>query len=210
MFCYLICNNWSSIKKFILKNELSFSKKPSFICFNKKPFKNDEKCVLCPVEMSRIGLKIFSFLFCLFLLCEKRLDEKTKVSKFMTSQTVILTITIRTLSNFSLSKNSQTMKFILLIEYKMRNIFLEKSSPNSFYKNQNWAYRWMNILKCYKFCCYDMFKSSSKRTSVQVLTTCFHLTWNSFFFKKERSRTSLPVTFSACSLKKNISHFICY
>ena len=79
----------------------------------------------------------------------------------MTSQTGILTITTRILSNFSWSKSSQTMKFILLIEYKMRNIFLEKSSPNSFYKNQNWAYRWINVLKCYKFCCYDMSKSSS-------------------------------------------------
>ena len=209
MFCYLICNNWSLMKKFILKNELSFSKKPSFICFNKKPFKNDEKCVLCPVKMSRIGLKIFAFLFCLFLLCEKRLDEKTKVSKFMTSQTVILTITIRILSNFSLSKNSQTMKFILLIEYKMRNIFLEKSSPNSFNKNQNWAYRWMNILKCYKFRCYDC---PSRVVSVQV-SKCWLLAFTShegFFQKKGRSRTCLPVTFSAWFLKKNISHFICY
>ena len=66
----------------------------------------------------------------------------------------------------------------------MRNIFLENSSPNSFYKNQNWTYRWINILKCYKFCCYDMSKSSSKYPSVQLLTTCFYLTW-SFLFKKK-------------------------
>ena len=92
-------------------------------------------------------LKIFKFLSWLFWLCKKWLDEKTKVSKFMTSQTGILTITVRILSNFSWSKSSQTMKFILLIEYKMKNIILEKSSPSSFYKNQNWAYRWINILK---------------------------------------------------------------
>ena len=42
----------------------------------------------------------------------------------------------------------------------------------------------MNILKCYKFCCYDMSKSSSKRPSVQMLITCFYLIWR-FFFKKK-------------------------
>ena len=103
----------------------------------------------------------------------------------MTSQTGIPTITIQILSNFSWGKSSQTKKFILLIEYKMRKIFLEKSSPNSFCNNQNWACRWINILKCYKFCCYDMSKSSSKCPSVQVLTTCFYLTWCFFFFKKK-------------------------
>ena len=181
MFCYLIYNNWSLITKFILKNGLPSSKKVGFICFDKKSFKNDEKCVLFPVIISLFVIKIFKFLFWLFWLCKKCLNEKTKVSKFMTSQTGILTITIRILSNFSWSKSSQTMKFILLIEYKMRNIFLEKSSPNSFYKNQNWAYRWINILNCYKLCCYDMSKSSSKCPSVQVLTTCFYLTWSFFF-----------------------------
>ena len=134
--------------------------------------------------MSLFVLKIFYFLSWLFWLCENRLDEKTKVSKFMTSQAGIVTITIGILSNFSWNKSSQTMKFTLLIEYKMRNIFLEKSSPNSFYKNQNRAYRWINILKCYKFCFYDMPKSSSKCPSVQILATCFYLTW--IFFKKQR------------------------
>ena len=125
MFCYLIYNNWSLIKKFILKNGLPSSKKVAFICFNKKSFKNDEKCVLFPVKISLFVLKIFKFLFRLFWLCKKCLNEKTKVSKFMTSQTGILTITIRILSNFSWSKSSQTMKFIMLIEYKIRNIFLK-------------------------------------------------------------------------------------
>ena len=209
MFCYLICNNWSLIKNFILKNGLPSNNKVAYIYFNKKVFKNDEKCVLFPVKMSLFVLKIFKFLSWLFWLCKKWLDEKTKVSKFMTSQTGILTITTRILSNFSWSKSSQTMKFILLIEYKMRNIFLEKSSPNSFYKNQNWAYRWMNILKCYKFRCYDC---PSRVVSVQV-SKCWLLAFTShegFFQKKGRSRTCLPVTFSAWFLKKNISHFICY
>ena len=91
-----------------------------------------------PLKMMK---NVFYFLLkCLFLLCKKWLDEKTKISKFMTSQTGILTIAIRILSNFSWSKSNHMMKFILLIEYKMRNISFEKSSPNSFYKNQNWTY----------------------------------------------------------------------
>ena len=105
MFCYLIYNNWSLIKKLVIKNGLPFSKKIAFVCFNKKPFKNDEKCVLFPVKMSLFVLKISKFLSWLFWLCKRWLDEKTKVSKFITSQTEILTIAVRILSNFSWSKN---------------------------------------------------------------------------------------------------------
>ena len=48
------------------------------------------------------------------------------VSKFMTSQTKQV-ITINIFPNISRSKGNQTMKFGLLIDYNMRNIFLEKS-----------------------------------------------------------------------------------
>ena len=126
MCCYLVYNNWSLIKKFILRNGLLSSKKVAFICFNKKLFKNDEKCVLFHVKMFLFVLQIFQFLSWLFWLCKKWLDEETKISKFMTSQTGILTITVCILSNFSWSESSQTMKFILLIEYKMRKNFLRK------------------------------------------------------------------------------------
>ena len=132
-----------------------------------------------PLKMMK---NVFYFLLKrLFLLCKKWLDELgfTKISKFMASQTGILTIAIRILSDFSWSK---TMKFILLIEYKMRNISFEKSSPNSFYKNQNWTYRSMNILKCYKFCYYDMSKSGSKCLSVQMLTSHLAFTSNEASF----------------------------
>ena len=37
------------------------------------------------------------------------------------------TITLHILPNISRSKDNQTMKFAQLIEYNMRNIFLEKS-----------------------------------------------------------------------------------
>ena len=49
------------------------------------------------------------------------------VSKFMTSQTKQQVITINIFANISRSKGNQTMKFSLLIDYNMRNIFLEKS-----------------------------------------------------------------------------------
>ena len=50
--------------------------------------------------------------------------------------------------NISRSKGNQTMKLGLLIEYKIKNIFLEKlytnydgeNSPRPFAKNQNSAY----------------------------------------------------------------------
>ena len=45
----------------------------------------------------------------------------------MTSQPGKQTITIHMLHNISRSKGSQTMKFGQLIEFNMRNIFLENS-----------------------------------------------------------------------------------
>ena len=45
----------------------------------------------------------------------------------MTSSTGKLIITINISSNVSKSKSNQTMKLTQLMEYKMRNIFLEKS-----------------------------------------------------------------------------------
>ena len=55
------------------------------------------------------------------------------------------TITIHILPNIPRSRGSQSMKFGQLIEYKMRNIFLEKSDtnvveklfPDLFIRNQN-------------------------------------------------------------------------
>ena len=60
----------------------------------------------------------------------------------MTSQTGQQITMIHILSNISRSKGNQTMNFGQLIEYNMKNIFLEKScikcdeeaSPRPFYK----------------------------------------------------------------------------
>ena len=56
------------------------------------------------------------------------------------------------------------MEFGLLIEYNMRNFFLknhtqnvvEKLFPESFLKNQNWVYLWIDSLKFYTVCFYCM------------------------------------------------------
>ena len=52
----------------------------------------------------------------------------------MTSQSGKQTIAIHILPNMSRSKGNQTMKFGQLIEYKMRNIFREKSYTNRWVK----------------------------------------------------------------------------
>ena len=56
------------------------------------------------------------------------------------------------------------MEFGLLIEYNMRNFFLKnhtqnvakKLFPESFLKNQNWVYLWIDSLKFYTVCFYCM------------------------------------------------------
>ena len=52
------------------------------------------------------------------------------------------------------------MKIGQVIEYNMKNVFLEKSYatcggeniPRLFFKKQNWAYLWINSLKFYTVC----------------------------------------------------------
>ena len=77
---------------------------------------------------------------------ENGLIRKLKlVSKFRASQTGEKIITIRKLP--TRSKGNQTMKFGQLVEYNMRNIFLEKSytkyggeaSPRLFYKKSKFS-----------------------------------------------------------------------
>ena len=91
-------------------------------------------------------LKIFNFFSWLFGHVEKLLDRKNQVNfKIMTSQLGKQTIAVHILLNISRSKGNQTMKIGQLTEYKMRNIFLEKSYtnvvekllPDPFVKNQN-------------------------------------------------------------------------
>ena len=77
------------------------------------------------------------------------------ISKFMTSQTGKQTIGIHMLLNISRSKDNRTMKFGQLIQYNMRNIFLDKSYTNvmekifsnPFLENQQKI--WINSLKSF-------------------------------------------------------------
>ena len=67
------------------------------------------------------------------------------ISKFMTLRPGKQTIAIHILPNISKSKGNQALKFCQLIEYNMKNIFLEnhtlnvveKLFPDSFLRNQN-------------------------------------------------------------------------
>ena len=65
----------------------------------------------------------------------------------MTLQLGKQTIAIYILPNVSRTRGNQTMKFGQLIEYELRNTFLnhkqngvEKLFSDSFLKNQNWVY----------------------------------------------------------------------
>ena len=63
------------------------------------------------------------------------------------------------------------MKIGQVIEYNMRNVFLEKSYatcggeniPRLFFKKQNWAYLWINSLKFY-----SLFWLYAKLTAIDV------------------------------------------
>ena len=76
--------------------------------------------------------KLFSkySIFCLGFLAMEENDLIRKIrliSTFMTSQPGKQTMATHILTNISKSKGNQTMDFGQLIEYKMRNIFFEKS-----------------------------------------------------------------------------------
>ena len=73
-------------------------------------------------------LYLFTLLSWLFGYVEKRLDKKAKVTpRSMTSQTGQQTIAMHVLLDISRSKGNQAMKFGQLKEYKVTNIFLQKS-----------------------------------------------------------------------------------
>ena len=86
------------------------------------------------------------------------------ILKFKTSQHGKKTIATHILHNIAKTKGNQTMRFGQLIEYNIRNIFLEKSHPNCgggtiarpFSKKENWAYLCITILKFHIVCAYRM------------------------------------------------------
>ena len=140
---------------------LSPSKKVFFISFIESPLK--------------IMKNAFSFILTTLFVLEifdvgNSLIKKLRlISKFMTSQTGQTIIKIHTLLNFSKSIDNQVMKFGQLIEYNMRNTFLQKwytkwGGEDPFTKIQKWAYFWINDLKCYKV--YSSWMTKSRSTKI--------------------------------------------
>ena len=110
------------------------------------------------------------------------------------------------------------MKFGQLIKYNKKKNFIEESYrkcggdtiPDPFLKNQNWAYLWISSLKFLQLAFYCMPSwGLSKYIETKLHTTCFHLIWT-FLKNKKSSGTSLSASFSAWSLKENVSLVIFY
>ena len=89
---------------------------------------------------------------------------------------------------------------------------MEKLFPDTFIKNENWEYIWIDNVKFYAvgFCCIpsiqnvlksiDYWQSKSVETKLQI--ACFHLKYKSFLKNKERSR--LTASFPAWVFKRNV------
>ena len=91
----------------------------------------------CPLKMTKnvfyfmleslFILEISTSLSWLFDYVEKRLHKKVKInSKIYDVTDRQQTITIHILLNISKSKDNQTMKFLQLIEFKVKNILFQK------------------------------------------------------------------------------------
>ena len=91
-----------------------------------KAFKSDEKCFLIHVKSSFRSWDVYIFALT-FWSCRKTTRKLWLISTFMMSQTEQQFITIHILPNISRSKSNQTINFGQLLEYNMRNNFLEKS-----------------------------------------------------------------------------------
>ena len=153
-----------------------------------------------------------------FLVLQK-LRKARSISKFITTQRDKETITIRILPNISRSIDIQPMKFVQLIEYNMKKLFLEKlntkcgreASPWPFYKKSKLRIS----LDQQSEMLYSLFffewpsGGVPKYIKTKVLTICFdHI--ESFLKYEKRSWTSFPTSYSAWFLNKNISHITLY
>ena len=117
----------------------------------------------------------------------------------MTSQPGAQTIAIHILPNISRSKGSQAMKFVQLIDYDTRNIFLEKSYrkcieetiPRPFSKKLKLRIS-LNIF-VFIVCQVEGYQNILKLSCRSLA----FVSYKDFLKSKRRSRTSLPVSFSA-------------
>ena len=165
-------------------------------------------------------LEVFTFLSCLFGYVEKRLEKKLRlISQFMTSLTGQQIIKIHIFPNISTSKDNQTMKVGHLIEYKMRNIFLEKwftkcggkTRPSPFYKKSK-----LNISLDQQpetlqslFLLYVQTEVYQQILKLKGWPRAFTL-YRAFLKNENGSGTSLPASFFAWFLKKKTFHIIFY
>ena len=134
------------------------------------------------------------------------------ISEFMTSQPGKQTIAMHLLPNISKSKGNQIMKFGLLkpVYEKLYTKCGEETTSRPF-SYQNWGYIWINFLKFYTVCFYCMPSwGLSNYIKTEQQTTCFSTSYKVFLKNKKMSGTSLPASFSAWFLKKNISLAIVY
>ena len=117
----------------------------------------------------------------------------------------------------SRSKDSKTMKFGQLIEHNMINIFIkksntkssEKSSPSLFFKKSKLSIS----LGQHSEILYNLILLYVPVEDYQDILKlrCWPLafsSYNAFLKNKKKSEASLPASFSAWFLKKNIPHVI--
>ena len=115
-------------------------------------------------------------------------------------------------NNNSRSKSNQTVKFGQLINYNMRNIFLEKlytkcgreTIPKPISRNLklNISLDWYISAVCF----YCMPKwGLSNYVETKLLTTCFYLVCKAFLKNRKRSGNNLHALFFTWFLKKIIS-----
>ena len=104
-----------------------------FIQIFKVGLSPSKKFVVINLNESLVKIMKNTFYFMLhfspdFLLMQKNglVKKGQLISTFMTSQTGQQIITRHILPNISRSKDNQTMKFAQLMEYTMKNIFLQK------------------------------------------------------------------------------------
>ena len=120
---------------------------------NWKPFKNDEKWFLFHFK-SFFVLKLFKFVLTFWLYRKNGLIRK---------KTLISSRQIKK-KNYLQKKGSQRMTFALLIEYIMKNIFLEnhtqnvveKLFPDLLLKSRDLVYLWIVSLNFNTVCFYCM------------------------------------------------------
>ena len=98
------------------------------------------------------------------------------------------------------------MIFDQLIEYNMKNIFLEKSYtnvveklvPDLFLENLNWAYLWINNSSKFPQFVFIVLRVEAYQNTLKLSYRPLAFTSYWAFLKNQKSsRTSLPASFSA-------------